>query len=129
MIEFANGLDRLLQLLIIAQPAAHLGNPLATHAELTGASSRVGHRQDEYMMPRAHFGHPLVCRTVRSSSEPRSNSPVTGNLPTSFWRARRVCSRIIHKNESGAAAGVNLNSVRPCSFPPTGRFWPNENVV
>ena len=28
--------------------------------------------------PRAHFGQPLVCRTVRSSNEPRSNSPVTG---------------------------------------------------
>jgi hypothetical protein len=44
---------------------------------------------------------------VRSSSEPRSNSPVIGNLLTSFWRARRVCSRIIHKNESAPAAGVN----------------------
>src|SRR5882757_3430916 len=33
MIEFANGLDRLLQLLIVVQPAANLGNALATHAE------------------------------------------------------------------------------------------------
>src|SRR6476620_10595956 len=46
---------------------------------------------------------------VRSSSEPRSNSPVIGNLPTSFWRARRVFSRIIHKNESAATANVNPN--------------------
>jgi hypothetical protein len=46
---------------------------------------------------------------VRSNSEPRSNSPVIGNLLTSFWRARRVFSRIIHKNESVAAANVNPN--------------------
>jgi hypothetical protein len=46
---------------------------------------------------------------VRSSSEPRSNSPVIGNLPTSFWRARRVRSRIIHKNESMVATNVNPN--------------------
>ena len=51
MIELANGLDRLFQLLIIAQPAAHLGNPLAAHTELTRTSSRVGHSQDKYVMP------------------------------------------------------------------------------
>ena len=39
MIEFANGLDRFLQLLAIAQPQAHLSNPLATHAELARPSS------------------------------------------------------------------------------------------
>src|SRR6202035_5259551 len=50
MIEFANRLDRLLQFLIIAQPAAYLGNPLATHAELTRAWSRIGHRQHENPM-------------------------------------------------------------------------------
>src|SRR6202171_418920 len=64
MIELANALDRLLQLLIIAQPAAHLSNPLAAHTELTRTSSRVGHRQDKYVMPfaarafRAVFGVP-----------------------------------------------------------------------
>ena len=51
MIELANRLDRLLQLLIIAQPAAYLRNPLATHADLTRASSRIGHRQDKHLMP------------------------------------------------------------------------------
>jgi hypothetical protein len=62
MIEFANGLDRLLQFLIIAQPAAYLSNPLATHAELTRTSARIGHRQNENVMPfaarafRACFG-------------------------------------------------------------------------
>jgi len=47
MIKFANGLDCLLQFLIIAQPAAHLGNPLAAHAELTRAPARISHRQYE----------------------------------------------------------------------------------
>jgi hypothetical protein len=62
MIELANGLDRLLQLLIIAQPAAHLCNTLAPHTELTRTSSRVGHRQNKQVMPfaagafRAAFG-------------------------------------------------------------------------
>ena len=50
-------------------------------------------------------------------------------LPKSFWRARRACSRIIHKNESTAATGVNFNFVRTCSFPPTSRFSPKANVV
>src|ERR1700730_13972557 len=63
---------------------------------------------------RAHFGQPLVCRTVRSSSEPRSNSAVTGNLPTSLSRAWMTRSRIIHWNESVTFAQVMHPFVRPC---------------
>src|ERR1700682_2661568 len=51
MIKLADGLDTVLQLLIIAQPAAHLGNPLAAHAELTRTSSWVGDRQNKHVMP------------------------------------------------------------------------------
>ena len=47
MIELANRLDRLLQILVIAQPATNLDNPLAPHAELPRASTRIGHRQNE----------------------------------------------------------------------------------
>jgi hypothetical protein len=54
---------------------------------------------------------------------------VIGNLLTSFWRARSACSRIIHKNESATAANVNSNSVRPCSFPLTSRFWENAKAI
>src|SRR4249919_1755366 len=50
MIEFTNGLDRLLQLLIIGQRAANLGDALAPHAELPRASTGVGHRQNEDVM-------------------------------------------------------------------------------
>src|SRR5882672_10434963 len=64
MIEFANGLDRLLQLLIVVQPTAHFGNALAAHAELTHASAPIAHRQDMHLVPlaarafRAIFGVP-----------------------------------------------------------------------
>ena len=50
------------------------------------ASPRIGHSQNKHAMPfgRAHFGQSLACRTVRSSREPRSNSPLISNLPTSL---------------------------------------------
>src|SRR5271169_3797342 len=41
VVELANDLDRLLQFLIIAQPAAHLGNPLA--AQEGGQDRRLGY--------------------------------------------------------------------------------------
>src|SRR5215467_10949634 len=47
VIEFANGFDLLLQVLVIGEPAAHFLNPLAAHAELTRTSARVAHRQNE----------------------------------------------------------------------------------
>jgi hypothetical protein len=50
MIEFTNRLDRLLQRLIVTQPTADLGNPLAPHAELTRTLSRIGHRQYKNLM-------------------------------------------------------------------------------
>jgi hypothetical protein len=125
MIELADVLDRLLQLLIIVEPEANLGHPLTTHAELLRAPAYVTVRTNTWCpSPRAHFGQPLLCRTVRSNSEPRSNSPLIGNLLTSFRRVRRARSRIIYKNESVAATSVNLNPVRPCSFPAVSRFCP-----
>jgi hypothetical protein len=45
-----------------AQPAAHLGNPLASHAQLSRALSRIGHRQHKNLVAlaarafRATFG-------------------------------------------------------------------------
>src|SRR5712671_2667339 len=46
MIEFTDGLDCLLEVLIIAQPAPHLVNPFAAQTELPGASTRIGDRQN-----------------------------------------------------------------------------------
>src|SRR5437899_1053077 len=62
VVELADRLDRLLQLLIIIEPAANLGNAFATHADLPGASAGVAHRQNEDPVPfaarafRAIFG-------------------------------------------------------------------------
>ena len=50
MIEFADSLDRLFQLLIVSQPTANLGYLLATKAELLCASTRVGHRENKHSM-------------------------------------------------------------------------------
>jgi hypothetical protein len=46
MIEFADRLDRLLQLLIIGQPAAHLRNMLGAQAELPRLSTWVAHSEN-----------------------------------------------------------------------------------
>src|SRR5271169_2608573 len=50
VVELANDLDRLLQFLIIAQPAAHLGNPPAAQAELARAPARVAHGENRERM-------------------------------------------------------------------------------
>ena len=51
MIELANSLDRLLQLLKICDRPTDLSDPFATHAELLHAAASVGHRQHEHPMP------------------------------------------------------------------------------
>src|SRR6185503_18700361 len=51
MVQLADRLDRLLQLLIVAQPAAHFGNALATNTDLARASARIRHRQNKYLVP------------------------------------------------------------------------------
>ena len=88
MIEFTNGLDRPLQLLIVGQRAANLGDALAPHAKLARASTGVGHRQNEDVMAFAAcaFWAALGVPDGALNSEPRSNSPVTGSLLTSFSR-------------------------------------------
>src|SRR5580658_473923 len=50
MIEFANRLDRLLQLLVVAQPPPNLVKALATNAQLPGAPARIAHRHDKDLM-------------------------------------------------------------------------------
>src|SRR5437588_509343 len=51
MIKLADRLDRLLQLLIVAQPAPHFSNALATNTDLARASARIRHRQNKYLVP------------------------------------------------------------------------------
>src|SRR5262249_11885210 len=64
---------------------------------------------------------------MRSSSVPRSSSPVTGSRSTSLSRAARARSRIIHKNESKPSIRVNGKSGRPCTFQPLLRFSSERN--
>lgn len=88
VVELADVLDRLLQLLIIVEPAADLGDPLATNAELLRAPASVSHGQHEHLMPFATRAfRAALCRTVRSNNDPRSNSLLTGSLPISLSRA------------------------------------------
>ena len=51
MIELADVLDRLLQLLIIIEPTANLGDPFTTYAELLRPPARIRHRQHKDMVP------------------------------------------------------------------------------
>ena len=46
MVKFANRLDRFLQLLIIAQPAAHPRNTFRAQAELPRLSTGVAHSEN-----------------------------------------------------------------------------------
>jgi hypothetical protein len=41
MIELADRFDRLLQLVVIAKPAAHFANPFAAQAELAGPAAGI----------------------------------------------------------------------------------------
>lgn len=50
MIELADVLDRLLELLIIVEPAPDFGDPLAPHAELLRAPAGVSHGQDKHLV-------------------------------------------------------------------------------
>jgi hypothetical protein len=47
-IELADGLDRLLELLIVVEPAANFGDPFSTNAELLNAPPAIAHGQDEH---------------------------------------------------------------------------------
>ena len=46
MIQLADGLDRLFQLLVVAQPLAHLRNLFAMDTELLGAAARIADGQN-----------------------------------------------------------------------------------
>jgi hypothetical protein len=68
VVELANNLDRLLQLLIVAQPAAHLGHPFAAQAELARASTGVAHSENRERVTFAGeiLRGSLLQRTIRN---------------------------------------------------------------
>ena len=79
MIEFANGLDRLLQLLIIVQPAANVGDPPAAHAELPHASTSIGYRQNEYPVPLATRAFRTVFGMSDGALQQRATKQLAGH--------------------------------------------------
>jgi hypothetical protein len=76
MIEFADLFEGLLELVVVAQPAAHF-------LDLFAAMVRT---HSGCPPPPAQIVQPRLWRTVRSNSEPRRISPVTGSRLTSAWR-------------------------------------------
>src|SRR3954471_24802755 len=84
--------------LIIVQPTANLSSALATHTDLPSSSSGIGHRQDEHLVPLTTRALRTVLAVSDGALQQRpANSPLIGNLPTSFSRAPRVCLRIIQE--------------------------------
>src|SRR4029077_10581414 len=78
MIELANALNRLLQFPIIVQPAAYLGNPFTPHAELTRASSWIGHSQNKHLMPFAACVFGAVFAVVDRTLQQRAAQQLAG---------------------------------------------------
>ena len=87
MVELADGLDRPLQLLVIAQPAANFGNSLAAHAELARASTGVAYRQNADLVPfaagtlRAAFGMPDNTLQQRATEDLARDGELAQKLP------------------------------------------------
>src|SRR5215470_11204750 len=79
MIEFANGLDRLPQLLIIDEPAADLVNPLAAHADLTRAVARIRYRQHENLVAFAARAFRTVFRVSDCPLQQRAAQQLAGD--------------------------------------------------
>jgi len=51
MVELADRLESALQLLVVAQPALHLGDLFAAQAELARAPAGIAHRQNRDRVP------------------------------------------------------------------------------
>src|SRR5512145_1525206 len=93
MIELADVLDRLLELLIIVQPAADLGNPFATHAELLGPPAGVADRHKKNPVPftagafRAVFGMPDGALQQRATQQFAGDRQLADKLVARLNRA------------------------------------------
>src|SRR5258708_11218603 len=132
MIEFANGLDRLLQLLIVAQPAANLGDALATHAELPRASTSIGDRQNKHPVPFATRAFRAVFGMSDGALQQRATQQFAGDRQLAdklLARSKGSISNPFTRMNQTAVAPVNFKSVRPCSFPCPERFSRNHRAL
>src|SRR5438477_56445 len=78
VIELADRLDRLLQLLVIGQPLADLGNPLATDAELARATAWIAHRQHRHSVALAALALRAAAGMMNDSIQQRTAQQLTG---------------------------------------------------
>ena len=79
MVEFADGLEAALQLLVIVQPPAHLGNLFAPQAELAGAPTGIAHRQNGNRMPFAARALRAAAGMANPALQQRAAQDVAGD--------------------------------------------------
>src|SRR5205823_9446016 len=79
VIELADHLDRVFQLLVIVQPTAHLGNALAPHAELAHAPARIAHRQDMHLVPFAARAFRAAALVTNGALQQRAAQQLAGD--------------------------------------------------
>ena len=90
MIELADVLDRLLQLLIVVQPAPNLRHSLATHAELLRSPAGVGQGQHEHLVPFAA----RAFRAALSMSDPTLQQRAAQQLAADRQLADKLVPRL-----------------------------------
>jgi len=97
VIELANRLDRLLELLVIGQPAANLSNALATHAQLPRASTRIRNRQNKNLVPFVTRALQTTALMSNNALQQRAAQQLAGDRqPVHKLIARREGSISIH---------------------------------
>ena len=126
MIEFANALDRLLQLLIIGEQAANLGDPLASHAELPCASTAIADCQNEDPVPFTARTFWAALGVADGALQQRATQQLTSDRQLA--QELLACSKgsrsnYLHESINGGRHS-QLKSVRACSFPQKLRFKP-----
>ena len=97
MIEFADRLDRLLEFLIIGEPLAHLGNPLAAQAELPRASTRIAHGENRQRMP-------FAARALRAALGMIADRPLQQRTAQDLAGHREPVEQLLARRDSSLAS-------------------------
>src|SRR5262249_7706819 len=79
VIELADRLNPLLQLLIIVQPATHLSNALAAHAELAHPSAPIAHREDIHLVSFAASAFGAAALVTNGALKQRAAQELAGD--------------------------------------------------
>ena len=119
MIELADVLDRLLELLIIVEPAPNLDDPLAPHAELSRAPACVGHGQNEHPMPLTAGALGTALGVPDSALEQRAPQQLASEAQ--FADKALTCSKGVIANHS--QKGISDFTLRQPPIRPTLQFF------